>query len=312
MVKQDLKTNDDNSLVDFIDIQSGKIYKDIWKHLSKGLWRDLMPENHEFNVIQGVSNRPKHKPVLKNILPIYPEMKWNSKKKQLEDPYFIPVKKAASLKDFLNASELFFNNFSNKKIGVQHSGGLDTGIIISLLKLFKIPFSLVGMTTNRYEFRTEKYIQNKLSEWSNEVTLIDYENHLPFFDLEKVPVFQYPEMLCLNYSSENAMALECERLGIEVLLTGNGGDNVFSDKIYENPIFSTWRPQIFTDNWLSDIVYSPRGVQLIPFFGDKLIIQVIYNLRIGQSEDNSKIWARNFFKDFLPQELVVNRQQKVD
>lgn len=173
-----------------------------------------------------------------------------------------------------------------------------------MLKHFGIPFSLVGMTTTRYEFRTERHIQNILAEWSNEVGLLDYEKHLPLFDIDKVPAFQYPDMLCLNYSADNAMALECERLGVDVLLTGNGGDNVFADEVPINPEFSTWRPQIFTDTWLNDIIYAPRGVQLVPFFGDKQVMQTIYNLRIGQPEDNAKLWARNFFRDFIPQELV--------
>lgn len=304
MVSQIIKPKTNVSSIRFINVQNGEIYTNIWAHLSEGMWRDLSPENHEYNVMQGLLNRPKCKPVLKNILPIYPEMKWNPNKKQLEDPYFIPIKRETGLKDFLIAAELFFKTFSNKKIGVQLSGGLDSSIIIALLKHFGIPFSLVGMTTTRYEFRTERHIQNILSEWSNNVFLIDYEKHLPLFDIDKVPTFQYPDMLCLNYSADNAMAIECERLGVDVLLTGNGGDNVFADNVPENHERSTWRPQIFTDTWLNDIVYAPRGVQLVPFFGDKQVVQTIYNLRLGQSEDNLKLWARNFFRDFIPQELV--------
>jgi hypothetical protein len=288
----------------FINVQNGEMSTDIWNHLAEGMWRDLSSENYEHNVMQGLLNRPNCKPVLNGFLPIYPEMIWNSEKKELEDPYFIPVKRETSLKDFLIAAELFFTKYSNKKIGVQLSGGLDSSIIIALLKHFGIPFSLIGMSSSQYEFRSEKHIQNILAEWSSEVSLLDYEKHLPLFDIDKIPAFQYPDMLCLNYSADNAMALECERLGVDILLTGNGGDNVFADNVPENPELSTWLPQIFTDTWLIDIVYAPKGVQLVPFFGDKQIMQTLYNLRLGKPEDNAKLWARNFFRDFIPQELV--------
>jgi hypothetical protein len=290
--------------ISFINTQTGETYSDICQQLADGLWKDISPEKHEQNVMEGLLKRANWKPVLKDILPVYPEMKWNSEKKKLEDPYFIPIKRPTDLNDFLKAVQSLFSKFANKKIGVQLSGGLDSSIIIALLKHFNVPFSLVGMTSNRYEFRTEKHIQNILIKWGNKATLIDYEKHLPIFDIDKIPAYQYPDILCLNYSADNAMALECKKLEIDILLTGNGGDNVFSEGIPENPEHCTWLPQMFTDTWLTDIVYAPQGVKLLPFFGDKDILQAIYNLRIGQPEDNSKLWARNFFSDFLPQELV--------
>lgn len=290
--------------VNFLQKQTGKIFSDIWEQLEQGLWKDIKPENYEYNVIQGLLNRPNWKPVLKDILPLYLGMKWCEEKKQIEDPYFIPEKKDTGLKDFLNAAEIFFGKYSGGKIGVQLSGGLDSSIIIGVMRYLGIPFSLVGMSTTRYEFRTERHIQKLLTEWGNAAVLIDYEAHLPFFDLNNVPPFQYPDMLCLNYSADQAMALKCEKLDIDILLTGNGGDNVFADEVPLNPEDCIWRPQIFMDALLMDIVYAPKGVKLVPFFADKRIIESIYNLRLGQPEDNSKLWARNFFKDFLPQELV--------
>lgn len=290
--------------VNFLQIHKGEIFSNIWGQLELGLWKDIQPENYEYNVIQGLLNRPNWKPVLKDILPLYPGMKWYEENKQIEDPNFIPVKKDTGLKNFLDAAEDFFDKYSGKKIGVQLSGGLDSSIIIGVMKHLDVPFSLVGMSTTRYEFRTERHIQKLLAEWGDAAVLIDYEAHLPLFNLNNVPSFQYPDMLCLNYSADHAMALKCEMLDIEILLTGNGGDNVFADEVPLSPEDCIWRPQIFTDAWLKDIVYSPKGVHLVPFFGDKGIIESIYNLRLGQSEDNSKLWARYFFRDFLPQELV--------
>jgi len=290
--------------IQFRNINNGDYFSDIWEQLELGLWKDFLPENFEHNTIQGLLNRPNWKPVLKDIMPVYPGMMWVEEKKQIEDPLFIPKIRVTGLNEFLYAAKTFFDKYAGKKIGVQLSGGLDSSIIIGLLKHFGIPFSLIGMSTTRYEFRTERYIQNLLAEWGDNAILIDYEAHLPQFDLDKVPPFQYPDLLCLNYSSDQAMAKECEKLDIDILLTGNGGDNVFADEVPSNPKACNWRPQIFTDSWLKDVVYAPKGVDLLPFFGDLQILEAIYNLRIGQPEDIPKLWARNFFRNYLPKELV--------
>jgi hypothetical protein len=290
--------------IHFRHIYSGEIYLDIWDQLEQGLWRYIIPENYEYNVKQGMLNRTSWRPELKDILPIYPGMKWCDQQKQRVDPYFVPIEQESCLKDFLIAAESFFEPYLEKKIGVQLSGGLDSSIIIGLLKYFGIPFSLVGMFSTSYAFRTERHIQQILAECGNTSILINYEDHLPFSELQLVPKFQYPDNLCLNFSADNAMALECENLGIDVLFTGNGGDNVFAEKVPAIPDQCTWRPQVFIDSWLNDIVYAPRSVQLKPFYADKQIMNTIFNLRKGQQEDNLKVWARQFFKDFLPDELV--------
>jgi len=160
------------------------------------------------------------------------------------------------------------------------------------------------MTTNRYEFRTEKYIQNLLMPLAQDTILIDYEEHLPLSELLHVPPHQHPELLSINYSAENAMAEACQKLGIEVLLTGDGGDNLFAEALPNNPNECPWLPQVFSDPWPADLVYAPQGVQLIPVFADEGFMNCIYSLRRGDKEDNSKWWARNYFESILPQELV--------
>jgi hypothetical protein len=43
----------------------------------------------------------------------------------------------------------------------------------------------------------------------------------------------------------------------------------------------------------------------VAFYADSGIMNTIYNLRMGQPEDNAKKWARQFFKDYLPFELTA-------
>lgn len=290
--------------VSFINLNTGEKFQDIWDIIKTGGWRNLNPESFEYNNLKGVLKRNEWKPVIEDIIPIYTGMFWNAATKTATDPVYIPRKLSPGMSTLLKASESFFQKYEGKKIGVQLSGGLDSSIIIGLMRYLGIPFHLIGMSTTRYEFRTERYVQQKLQKWTDNSILIDYEQYLPMSNLENIPPYQYPDMLALNYGSENAMALECKKQGIEVLLTGDGGDNLFAEPIPVNHNQCPWIPQVFSDPWMADIVYAPYGVELVPFYAEPGIMDAVYNLRLGQNEDNAKLWARNFFKDFLPSELV--------
>jgi hypothetical protein len=158
------------------------------------------------------------------------------------------------------------------------------------------------MTTDRYEFRTEHFIQKKLMEEADETILINHEDYLPMSRIDRVPPHQLPNLSSCTCSSNMAMAHACVELGVDILLTGAGGDVLLGTEAPERTF--NWRTGIFYDEWLQDMVYAPHGVKLVPFFADWGIVECIWNMRRGQSEDISKIWARKKFKDFLPRELV--------
>jgi len=276
----------------------------IWPLLEQGAWKLIIPEAHEHNTMKGILNRTAYLPVIPNILPVYPGMEWCNSEGTLKDPHFKPERREASFQQVLVAAASLFAQFGNRHIGVQLSGGLDSSIVIALLRHLGIRFSLVGMTTARFEFRTERQIQNRLAEWGDDSILLDYEEHLPMSSLVEVPMHQHPDLYSLNYASNKAMARACERLGIDVLFTGNGGDNVFAEAMPTDFAACTLMPQVFVDSWLDDLVYAPSGVQVVPFYANTDMINTIYNLRAGQGVDYTKRWARHIFKDLLPRELV--------
>jgi len=290
--------------IHFRNAKTGVLFDNLWGELHNGLWKNIQPENILSNALLEGVDRTSEKPILKETYLISKGMKWDSINKRRYDPIFIPEVKKVTLEIFLAESYRFFNQFKEKKIGVQLSGGFDSSLIIGLLKYFNIPFSLVGLANNRFEFRTESHIQNTLAEWGDKVFLIDYETCLPYSNIENVPPHQYPEEYIRTFGPDFEMAKKAKELGIEVLLTGQGGDNVFGDKIDSNPASLKWMPHTYRDIWLEDLVYKPMGVELIPFYGDEKISEMIFNLRIGQKADIPKVWARHFFKDFLPKELV--------
>ena len=290
--------------IHFRSTQNGLRYDSIWKELKEGAWKNISPENLlDAALIDGV-DRTLYKPVLKDFYLIHECMLWDESKKIPYDPIFIPKKVDANLDSFLEEANHFFKRYQGKQIGVQLSGGLDSSIIIGLLHYLKIPFKLIGLKNKRFEFRTESRVQNLLSEWAEETILIDYETCLPYTYIDKLPPHQYPEEYIRTFGPDYIMAKKAKEMGIEVLLTGQGGDNVFGEQIKENPIDLKWMPHTYYQGWLEDLVYTPKGIELVPFYADERISELIYNLRLGQKEDIPKVWARQFFKDFLPRELV--------
>lgn len=290
----------------FRHASNGVIYNTIWEELKNGQYKSIAPEHILKNALIDGVDRTQNKPVLKDYFPIHKGMLWNEEEKIPFDPIFIPNRMDVNMDCFLETSYCFFEQYKEKKIAVQLSGGLDSSIIIGLLKYFNIPFYLVGLTNQRFEFRTEKKIQNILAEWAQKTVLIDFENCLPYSHIDKVPAHQYPEEYIRSFGPDYIMAQVSQEIGIEVLITGQGGDNLFGDAIYENPTELKWMPHTYYEGWSQDLIYAPAKIELVPFYGYPKISELIYNLRFGHNEDITKIWARQFFKDFLPKELVTH------
>jgi len=288
----------------FRNVISGVEVDSIWQHLlAEKLWRSADFLQHEENVISGYRDRAPWKPVLTPWITLEPGMFWSQETSNTADPVYRPVCGSGTMEDFLDAALRFFECFNGRHIAVQLSGGFDSSLIIGLLRHFGIPYSLVGLRSDRYEFRTERYVQEKLASAAESVEFIDECACLPYTDINAVPPHQVPDLLSLNFSQDDAMARACRRLGVDVLLSGGGGDNLLAETVPESPDLCEWRPQIFTDPFPVNMVYKPRGIDFLSFFGDQGIVDAIYRLRCGQGFDSTKLWARNFFRDFLPSEL---------
>ncbi len=290
----------------FLDRCSGEIVDSIWSELRlHGLWRRADFDAHEENTLKGAGDRSDWLPIFAEWFPLDTGQDWCPQTGRALDPVHLPnAQVEGSREDFLKAALTFFARFDGRKIGVQLSGGFDSSLVIGLLRHFGIPHGLVGMESDRYEFRTERIIQHRLAEQNGDVLLIDEATCLPCSRLRDVPPHQIPDLLSLNHAQDRDMADACERLGIEVLLSGGGGDNLLGQAVPADPAASTWRPQTFTDSFAVDLAYRPRGIEFLSFFGDPGIVDACFRLRRGQSGDPLKRWARGFFRDFVPRELT--------
>jgi len=290
----------------FRQVGSGMIADSIWDELRRpGLWSQSDFAAHEWNTLKGAGDRTEWRPFFADWFPMEEGQTWCSTTERVIDPVYIPrPAQKASLNDFLDSAQNFFERFAGKKIGVQLSGGFDSSLVIGLLRHFGIPHGLVGMESDRYEFRTERTIQHRLAEQNSDVLLIDEATCLPYSRLREVPPHQVPDLLSLNHAQDRDMALACQQLGIEVLLSGGGGDNLLGQAVPEDPEASQWRPQTFSDPFPRAVVYRNLGIDFLSFFEDLEIVNTLFSLRQGQGEDCRKQWARQFFRQFVPRELV--------
>ena len=191
-----------------------------------------------------------------------------------------------------------------KKIGVQLSGGLDSSLIISILRNFDIEPVLIGMYNNRYEFRTERIVQENLKKSALEYSLVCDDNFLPFTDLLNTPRHVLPNASSLFFSGELKMAQLFERSKVDIVFNGMGLDTILCLAPKDKESINQWHPFMFDDCWFRDYVYKPKNIYFTPAINSNFLVNTFWNLRWPLPEDNLKQWARYNFSNFLPKELT--------
>ena len=288
----------------FYNHRTGSLQPDIVEELRNGLWRDYIIDNRLYNDEIGEMRITEWRPLFPHITPVMPGFRYNTETGEMEEKRFVPRQYEMTLSLFLSKVERYFAQYEGRKIGVHLSGGLDSSLIIGLLHHFGIPFSLYGMVTDRYEFRTERRIQDLLASLGEQTRYVHIEEH-PFYNLlDRYPFHQIPDSYIKSLDPATALVDKAKRDGVEVLFGGQGADTLFVDAIpAEQGVISFNIGNEFTVPWEEDLIYRPREVELVSFYADPDIIEAIYNLRLGKGADPWKLWARHFFRDFIPREL---------
>ena len=288
----------------FINKNNFRYQDNLFIELKDGLWKQYNIESHIKNSTVPANQPHKILSVFNDYIIIPPgtyyDLETNTLKEDLYSPKIIQMDKYQLYKIFEN----YFSTFNNKRIAVHLSGGLDSSIIIGLLNHFKIQFSLVGLVSNRFEFRTERTVQEILAPLGKNTILLDMDDYPSFSNLSNRKLSQVPDDNNKQVEGSIAVARACKEVA-DVVFTGQGGDTVFADAIPNHPI--KWTCNIlneFIPCFETTHIYPDEGVELISPFADKDIINAIYSLRIGLKYDPSKKWARNYFKEILPQQLT--------
>jgi hypothetical protein len=267
---------------------------------------------HEHNSALYTYTPDIYQPVVNNIVPIPSKSSWSfsSNVVALNETMSLFKKRVFNLNDLTTSIIKLIHPLKNKKFGVQLSGGLDSSLIIGILRHVGIEPVLIGMSNDRYEFRTERIIQEILLNGSSNNKLICDDDYLPFSELLNIPKHPLPNSSSIFYSSENKMAQLFAQQRVDIVLNGMGLDTILC--LSPNSKFrKQWYPFMFDNGWFRDFVYRPKGIDFSTAINSTRLINSIWNLRIKEGEDNSKEWARNHFSDFIPNELV-NFRYKAD
>ena len=283
----------------FIEKETLSIKDNIWDELRDGLWKQFILEHHLHNTLLLPNVKHKQKALFPSFLQVEPGVKFNKEASQLELEIYKPKRVCINFDDFLNISENYFKSLKAKRIGVHLSGGLDSSIIISLLKYLKIPFVPIGISSSRYEFRTERQIQEELIQWGEDGYLIDYEN-CPFYSgLLDFPKHQIPSQIFNSFKSSTLLSTAFYERGCDVVITGQGGDSLFVPEIKNINEIGFILGDEFINHEEADLIYSPIGIKLVSFYAYAPVIDFITNAREGQKMDPLKWWARKWMKDIL-------------
>ena len=263
--------------------------------------------------LRNISNyylRPdKYLSVINGIYPIPPKSSWlyNGKYFTCLSSCFVNPNYKPNKLELLNTIDRLLQKIKNKKICVELSGGLDTSLIIGILKHFNLNPILVGSKSDKYEFRTETIIQEKFISEADKHFLNKNIEVLTFSNLKSTPLHQLPSSTSLYHNFANKNAEKAKSLGAEIVLSGMGFDLVLCENPkseIENTMPNYWHSWMLDDHWFNEYVYNKYDLTYKSALSSQALIKNIWTLRQFENEDLKKWWTRNFFKEFLPLELV--------
>ncbi len=254
--------------------------------------------------------RPDQYTSVAGLVPIPPRTKWRYDG-TLFHVYF-PVELPrphlpASLADIEATVQRYVKFLRGERIAVELSGGLDTSIVIEVLRSAGANLVLIGFISDRYEFRTERAIQEFYLRGHEPAVTIPVDDARPFARLEGAPLHPVPLVPALFHEGHEVVSRTACAYGARFVLNGVGGDALLCDTFdgdagYSMPL--THRSWGLYDPWPHDHVYAPKGMAYISSFALGPISRLVWAMRRGSGEDVQKRWARASFEGRLPRELT--------
>lgn len=211
-----------------------------------------------------------------------------------------------SISELFQEIKIILGEFKNKRVGVELSGGLDSSLIIETLLKFGIDPILIGFSSDKFEFRTERVIQKIYKERVNEAIILKYENCFAFDNLKETPKHPIPVTESHFFNRHLTVAKKAKEHNIDILLSGEAGDQLLS--FPNNCINNSFLPNEFSywclaEQWSNQYVFQKLGVSYLSGMALGAIPSLLFSLRGIQPEDPMKLWARRKFKECLPIEL---------
>lgn len=215
----------------FFNCTTEKVQDEIWDELENGLWNLFSIDNALYNDTIGEVKQDNWRQLFPDFYIINQGFTWDYSNNAVKEELYLPKHIVADMNSFLHAVRKFFSGFDGKRIGVHLSGGFDSGLIICLLKYFNIPFIAVGLCSDRFEFRTERRIQEILAGYADKAILLDFEDYPFYGNLDKKPKQQIPDSNIKMIDASTAVAKTFASEHCDIVITGQGGDTLFVDNI---------------------------------------------------------------------------------
>lgn len=242
----------------------------------------------------------EYKPVLPDIYPIPARTRWS-----FENGSFTKLKKNIKhvanldLESCLQKLGRLMKTIKGR-VAVELSGGLDSSIMIGILRRLGHDPVLIGTVSDLYKFRTEKHIQEIIARDPGNIILID-SFAKQFSNLLGTPPHFLPNYGSLHHNVDGMTFNILREHAVQYLFQGVGFDSALVEGVGDNPNVLRW--PTLEDDWLHDYVFSPQGIFYIDVAALPPIKQMLLSLRRGQPIDIQKWWARTFFSSVIPSEL---------
>ena len=287
----------------YFDATTNSMLNNIWEEINIDTLAKSNFKNFESNCINSIFGLPKYKPIFKNIYPIPPKSKWSYEDSTFNCMQSLKVSQSNRKYDLLELITKLIKPLKKYKIGVELSGGLDSSIIISMLLENDIEPFLIGLSSDRFEFRTERHIQYLYKNKVKECIFINPNDCLFYQNLKNCLPHQLPSLDSGTYYSKQLIAKLCQENGVKILLNGNSGDTLCCESVFGDEMPNTWYNWLIDNGWYNENVFNKYDIKYLPVY-TKELIETVFKERLNMGFDNRKIWARQYFKNYIPNELV--------
>lgn len=209
-----------------------------------------------------------------------------------------------SIDELVTAVGRFSRSLGSPKFAIELSGGLDTSLLISIAKRAGLNPALIGILSSRYEFRTERVIQDLYAAQDAHVSMIAEDSALPMTRLKEVPAHFLPNKSSLFYSRHRAVAKAASNLGCKFVVHGIGLEPLLVAET--RPPLGPYLDRLaMDDRWAEEYVFPKLDGHYVNISKMSPFFELLRRLRPDEPEDPHKWWARHFFSKILPSQLAL-------
>lgn len=233
-----------------------QIYYDLYDFLSVDVIRSSNLKAHEKNISYFFLRPDVYHEVIPGITLLPPRTRWNFDGQNFHCLNEQPIANNfyGDISELLYISQRLSSALKHKELAIELSGGLDTSILIGLMRHFGFDPFLIGVKSKRYELRTESLIQEMYSRSFNNVCLLDEDESLPFTKLKSTPLHPLPSSSSLYYMHASSIAKECQKNKIDIVLSGMGFDTLLCENVkkHKNIMPNNWFHWMLEDYWFGE------------------------------------------------------------